>query len=148
MLEQILSSLEGITDLEREELIRTLLSKEDRVLKVKKLLGLSDENQNALIEFALAAVEERILSYINQNALPRPLENVLIIMCVSYYKTAGFGSSEVQTGPISSVRRGDVQTTFAVRAGASASADTFNLGASDDFFGWRNVLNEYRTLRW
>ena len=90
-----------------------------------------------------------ILSYINQDTLPPRLENVLIVMCVSYYKSAGLGTTTVAVGPVASVKRGDVQTSFATGSGSSGSANTFNLGTdSGDFFGWKTVLNEYRVLRW
>ena len=90
-----------------------------------------------------------VLSYINQDALPTKLERVLIVMCVSYYKSAGLGNAQAATGPVFSVRRGDVQTSFATPSCASGSAQTFNLGSqAEDFFGWRTTLNSYRKLRW
>ena len=68
-------------------------------------------------------------------------------MCVSYYKSAGLGTTTAAVGPVASVKRGDVQTSFATGSGSSGSANTFNLGTdSGDFFGWKTVLNEYRVL--
>ena len=73
----------------------------------------------------------------------------MIVMCVSYYKAAGLGTTQAAVGPVASVKRGDVTTSFANASGASGSASTFNLGTEgDDFFGWRTVLNEFRRLRW
>ena len=46
----------------------------------------------------------------NNNSLPPRLENVLIVMCVSYYKSAGLGTTTAAVGPVASVKRGDVQT--------------------------------------
>ena len=129
MFEQILSSLDGLTDLERADVLRVLMSKDSRHSKVKALLGITTTDQDDVLEFVIQTVEDMILSYINQDTLPPRLENVLIVMCVSYYKSAGLG------------------TTTA--AGSSGSANTFNLGTdSGDFFGWKTVLNEYRVLRW
>lgn len=149
MLEQIISSLDGLTDLERAEVLRVLMSKDGRLAKVKALLGITGTDQDDLIEFVIETVEDMVLSYINQDTLPAPLEKPLIVMCVSYYKAAGLGTTQAATGSVASVKRGDVQTTFATSSGASGSASTFNLGAdTGDFFGWRTVLNEYRKLRW
>ncbi len=149
MLQQILSSLGGLTDPERAEVFRALMSDDDRLSKVKALLGITDTDQDEILLFVIQTVEDMVLSYINQDVLPEQLENVLIVMCVSYYKSAGLGTTTAATGPVSSVKRGDVQTSFASTAGASGSANTFNLGAENgDFFGWRTVLNEFRTLRW
>lgn len=149
MLDQILSSLDGLTDLERAEVLRVLMSKDDRLAKVKALLGITGTDQDDLLLFVIESTEEMVLSYINQDTLPPQLEKVLTVMCVSYYKAAGLGSTQAAVGPVASVKRGDVQTSFANASGASGSASTFNLGADgQDFFGWRTVLNEFRKLRW
>ena len=149
MFEQILSSLDGLTDLERADVLRVLMSKDSRLSKVKALLGITTTDQDDVLEFVIQTVEDMILSYINQDTLPAPLENALIVMCVSYYKAAGLGTTQAAVGPVASVKRGDVTTSFANASGASGSASTFNLGADgQDFFGWRTVLNEYRKVRW
>ena len=140
MLQQILSSLDGLTALEQKEVLRVLMSKEDRLAKVKALLGINGTDQDEVLLFVVQTVEDLVLSYINQDTLPAPLENALIVMCVSYYKAAGLGTTQAAVGPVAS---------FANASGASGSASTFNLGADgQDFFGWRTVLNEYRKVRW
>lgn len=149
MLNQILSSLEGLTDAERATVLRTLMSSDSRLSKVKALLGIQTEDHDAILEYVIQTVEGMVLRYINWDALPEDLENVLVVMCVSYYKSAGLGNSSATTGPVASVKRGDVQTTFATGSGSSGSANTFNLGADNgEFFGWKTVLNEYRKVRW
>ena len=149
MFEQILSSLDGLTDLERADVLRVLMSKDSRLSKVKALLGITTTDQDDVLEFVIQTVEDMILSYINQDTLPPRLKNVLIVMCVSYYKSAGLGTTTAAVGPVASVKRGDVQTSFATGSGSSGSAGTFNLGNDNgDFFGWKTVLNEYRKLRW
>ena len=149
MLDQILSSLDGLTEADRAEALRVLMSKDDRLAKVKALLGIDGTDQDELLLFVIQTVEEMVLAYINQDTLPAPLEKVLVVMCVSYYKAAGLGTTQAATGPVASVKRGDVQTSFANASGASGSASTFNLGADgQDFFGWRTVLNGFRKVRW
>lgn len=149
MLNQILSSLEGLTDAERATVLRTLMSSDSRLSKVKALLGIQTEDHDAVLEYVIRTVEKMVLRYINWDTLPEDLENVLVVMCVSYYKSAGLGNSSATTGPVASVKRGDVQTTFATGSGSSGSANTFNLGADNgEFFGWKTVLNEYRKARW
>lgn len=149
MLEQILSSLDGLTDADRATVLKTLMSTDTRLSKVKTLLGITTEDQDAVLEFVIQTVESMVLRYINQDELPDTLENALIVMCVSYYKSAGLGDSSATVGPVSSVKRGDVQTSFATDSGSSGSSNTFNLGADNgEFFGWKTVLNEYRKVRW
>ena len=148
MLQQILSSLDGLTALEQKEVLRVLMSKEDRLAKVKALLGINGRTRTKF--FCSSFRRWKTWSCpINQDTLPAPLENALIVMCVSYYKAAGLGTTQAAVGPVASVKRGDVTTSFANASGASGSASTFNLGADgQDFFGWRTVLNEYRKVRW
>ncbi|WP_050698616.1 phage head-tail connector protein [Anaeromassilibacillus senegalensis] len=149
MLDQILSALDGLTDLERAEVLCVLMAQNDRLSKVKALLGITGTDQDDLLLFVVQTTEEMVLAYINQDTLPAPLEKVLVVMCVSYYKAAGLGTTQAAVGPVSSIKRGDVQTSFANASGASGSASTFNLGADgQDFFGWRTVLNNFRKLRW
>lgn len=115
MLQQILSSLDGLTALEQKEVLRVLMSKEDRLAKVKALLGINGTDQDEVLLFVVQTVEDLVLSYINQDTLPAPLENALIVMCVSYYKAAGLGTTQAAVGPVASVKRGDVTTSFANR---------------------------------
>lgn len=149
MLNQILTSLEGLSEADRATVLRTLMSSDSRLSKVKTLLGIQAEDHDAILEYVIQTVEKMVLRYINWDTLPEDLENVLVVMCVSYYKSAGLGNSSATTGPVASVKRGDVQTTFATGSGSSGSANTFNLGADNgEFFGWKTVLNEYRKVRW
>ena len=149
MLKEILASLEGLTDLERAEVLRTLMSGQTVLQKVKVLLGITTEDQDDVLEYVIQTVQTLVLRYINWDELPLELENVLAVMCVSYYKAAGLGTTAAAPGAVYSVKRGDVQTSFAVGSGSSGSAGTFNLGNDNgDFFGWKTVLNEYRKLRW
>lgn len=149
MIDQALSTLSGLTDLDRTAILQILMGQDDRTLKIKALLGITGDSKDHIIQFVVETVEDMVLSYINQDALPTKLERVLIVMCVSYYKSAGLGTTTAAVGPVASVKRGDVQTSFATGSGSSGSANTFNLGTdSGDFFGWKTVLNEYRVLRW
>ena len=146
MLDQILVALSGLTAEEKTQVLQTLLSADTRLEKIKSLLGIKDADQDTLIEFTMKTVENMILQYINWKVLPETLEGAYLLMCVSYCKSAGLGESSAVPGAITSVKRGDVQTTYA--ASAAGSSGTFNLGADQgDFFGWRTVLNGYRKLR-
>jgi len=148
MLDQLLQALEGM-GIDQNEALRILMSSNDRLAKVKLLLGITTTDQDEILLFVIQTIEDQVLSYINQEALPAPLERVLVVMAVSYYKAAGLGNTQAAVGPVASVKRGDVSTSFANASGASGSAQTFNLGEdSGELFGWKTVLNEYRKLRW
>ena len=53
VLDQILSSLDGLTDLDRAEVLRVLMSKDDRLTKVKALLGITGTEQDDLVLFTI-----------------------------------------------------------------------------------------------
>ena len=53
MFEQILSSLDGLTDLERADVLRVLMSKDNRLSKVKALLGITTTDQDDVLELSL-----------------------------------------------------------------------------------------------
>ena len=65
MLDQILSSLDGLTDLERAEVLRVLMSKDGRLAKVKALLGITGTDQDDMIAFVIETVEDLVLSLIH-----------------------------------------------------------------------------------
>lgn len=147
-MDQILSALDSL-GIDRADALKALLSDADPLTVVKSLLGITDDTQDNVIQFVIQTITDMILTYINHETLPAQLRNVLVIMVVSYYKGAGLGDSSVAAGPVSSVKRGDVQTSFAVNATSSASSGTFNLGADGgDFFGWKTALQPYRKVRW
>ncbi|KAF5056843.1 hypothetical protein DSECCO2_362910 [anaerobic digester metagenome] len=121
---------------------------EERLSQLKVVLGITGEEKDDLLKFALGTVEDQVLAYIKQDTIPSGLERTLILMTASYWKGAGIGNEQTAAGPVSSVNRGDVSTSFASAAGAEATAGTFGLGGGDGFFGWRTALNAYRKLRW
>lgn len=125
------------------------MTKEERLNQLRLILGIdSGSVKDIQLEFELDFVEDQILTYINQEALPEKLERPLLMIAAAHWKSAGYGSEQAAPGPVTSVKRGDVTTSFAAAAGADASSGTFGLGGGDGFFGWRTTLNAYRKLRW
>lgn len=125
------------------------MTKEERLNQLRLILGIdSGPVKDIQLEFELDFVEDQILTYINQEALPEKLERPLLMIAAAHWKSAGYGSEQAAPGPVTSVKRGDVTTSFAAAAGADASSGTFGLGGGDGFFGWRTTLNAYRKLRW
>ena len=125
------------------------MTKEERLDYLGLILGIdSGSVKDIQLEFELDFVEDQILTYINQEALPEKLERPLLMIAAAHWKSAGYGSEQAAPGPVTSVKRGDATTSFAAAAGADASSGTFGLGGGDGFFGWRTTLNAYRKLRW
>ena len=125
------------------------MTKEERLNQLRLILGIdSGSVKDIQLEFGLDFVEDQILTYINQESLPEKLERPLLMIAAAHWRSAGYGSEQAAPGPVTSVKRGDVTTSFAAAAGADASSGTFGLGGGDGFFGWRTTLNAYRKLRW
>ena len=118
----------------------------ERLVRLKHLLGIVEEEQDGLLSTALQAVEDQVLNYLGREELPPELERALLLMTASYGKGAALGGGAA-AGPVASVKRGDVSTSFAVSGGAAAGAGTFELADGGAFFGWRETLNGYRKLR-
>ena len=118
----------------------------ERLVRLKHLLGIVEEEQDGLLSTALQAVEDQVLNYLGREELLPELERALLLMTASYWKGAALGGGAA-AGPVASVKRGDVSTSFAVSGGAAAGAGTFELADGGAFFGWRETLNGYRKLR-
>lgn len=120
------------------------MTREERLWKLYRVLGNAADIDMA--EIALATVESMVLSYINHEVLPEQLDESVVLMAAAYYKSAALGSTDNSEGAVTQIKRGDTQISYA--AGASPSANTFDLVNGEAFAGWRTLLNEYRRLRW
>ena len=86
----------------------------ERLEQLKKILGVTDHAKDDLLTFELELVEDQILAYINQDVLPEQLERPLVMIAAAHWKSAGYGKEQVATGPVTSVKRGDVRVSARV----------------------------------
>jgi hypothetical protein len=103
-----------------------------------KLEWLLPNADKALLEFVAQAAVRQILNYINHDELPPELENAAVLIARAYWDKGGFGGG---TQAVTSVKRGDVQTSF----GEEKYAVDFD---GTGFFGFRAMLDPFRKLRW
>jgi len=80
---------------------------EERLVRLKMLLGIEETNEDELLTFILESTEQKILNYCNIKALPAELENVLIEMAADYYNSSEGVASSVQVGDTSVQYRRD-----------------------------------------
>lgn len=80
--------------------------------QLKKLLGIEDESQDAVLTFIISNVEEAILNYCNIEELPERLINTAYRMAMDLYRNENIGSAEAATGAVSSLSEGDTSTSF------------------------------------
>jgi len=120
------------------------MTHEERLCKLIEALGSEADMFSA--DFGLTSVESMVLSYINHETLPKELDNTVILMATAYCKSAALGSMDTSEGAVTKIKRGDTEVSY--NAGASPSANTFDLVNGEGLAGWRTILNEYRRLRW
>lgn len=80
--------------------------------KLKLLLGISGEQQDALLQFTLDDVEDMICAYCNIEVLPEGLENTAYRMAMELYRNENLGHEESPPGSVSSISEGDTSTSF------------------------------------
>lgn len=80
---------------------------EERLVRLKMLLGIEGTNEDELLTFILKSTEQKILNYCNIKSLPAELENVLIEMSADYYNTSDGVPSILQVGDTSVQYRRD-----------------------------------------
>lgn len=110
--------------------------------KLKMLLGVQDDAQDGLLEFALDTARSLILGYCNIDRVPKALETVMLRMAMDVYRAAGLGAEQApQT--VQSVKRGDVTTTYSVAGSTGSTSDSTGILAS-----YERELRPFRKLRW
>lgn len=112
------------------------MARADNVDKVKKLLGIKDNEQDVLVEFALDNASEIIKNYCNIKSVPAELNLTMIRMGVDLFRNEKFGSSDVPL-KVTGVTIGDTSTSFGYIS-ADYSATVLK--------SYTKVLNRYRRV--
>lgn len=105
---------------------------------LKSLKALLPEADEAVVEFVAKAAVQQILNYINHDTLPKELETAAVLISKAYWDKSGFDGTSAD---VTSVKRGDVQTSF----GAEKTAVQFD---GQGFFGYKAMLDPFRKMRW
>lgn len=112
------------------------MARADNVDKVKKLLGIKDNEQDVLVEFALDNASEIIKNYCNIKSIPAELNLTMIRMGVDLFRNEKLGSSDVPQ-KVTGVTIGDTSTSF-----GDISADY----SATVLKSYTRVLNRYRRV--
>ncbi len=125
------------------------MSKDGHWKKVKALLGITEQTRTKFFCSSFRRSKTWSWPISTRTRSPAPLENALIVMCVSYYKAAGLGDHpgghRIRRVREARGRHNVLRQRFRrFRIGADLQPGA----EGDDFFGWRTVLNEFRRLRW
>ena len=112
------------------------MARADNIDKAKKLLGIKDDEQDVLVEFALDNASEIIKNYCNIKSVPAELNLTLIRMGVDLYRNEKLGSSDVPQN-VTGVTIGDTSTSF-----GDISSDYSETVLKN----YAKVLNRYRKV--
>lgn len=115
------------------------------VEKLKKLLGLpmvneEDSSSDTVLQFILDDVTETILNYCQCEEVPEGLENTAYRMAIDLYRNENVGSEETSIGSVTSIREGDIQTSF-----ASCVDENFRNTLLKNYTA---QLNRFRKIAW
>lgn len=80
--------------------------------KLKQLLGIGDDKQDAVLEFIISDVEETIKNYCNLEKVPEGLLQTSYRMAMDLYRNENIGHEESALGSVSSLSEGDTSTSF------------------------------------
>lgn len=110
--------------------------------KLLLILGKSNptSEETELLQFVLDTATQKVLSYCNIDKIPEGLTNTVVRMAADIWRIEGYGS-ESKPQEVTSVKRGDVSTSF-------ASVSTTETVLGDYLSKYKSVLNHYRKLRW
>lgn len=122
------------------------LNEIDVLNKLKMLLGVTGEDKDMLLQFALDDTKAAILNYCNLTFIPKGLETIWLKMAIEFYGASDSGTGGINvgsntSGQVSSIKEGDVTVQFA--AGSSHSASTTD-GIINSYI---IQLNQFRKVR-
>lgn len=107
--------------------------------KLKKLLGITDDSKEFILEFTINKVEDTIKNYCNITDIPIELNNTVLSMSMELYRIENFGNEEEESS-IKSIQLGDTTTTFETKSNKDISKELLK--------DYKAQIDPFRKLRW
>ena len=117
--------------------------------KMKMLLGITGNEKDGLLQFVLDTVTDMVKNYCHMSideAIPAQLENVVVRMAVDMWRAEGYGNETNGNAEVTSVKRGDVTTSFRP-VGGDFNTGT-GAGGADFIKAYTKQLNAFRKVGW
>ena len=118
--------------------------------RLKALLGITGEDKDMLLQFALDDTKMMILNYCNLSYIPKGLEIVWLKMTIEFYNSSGLSMGNINvganaSGKVSSISEGDTSVSFDTsNSNGSSSAQT---STTDGLINNYIIqLNQYRKV--
>lgn len=109
--------------------------------KLKKLLNITNDEKDFVLEFTIDKISDMILNYCNIKYIPIQLENVLLSMCADSYRIEQPGK-EKSEGNVKSITEGDVSVSF---GSTENIQDNISAKLIKDY---KTQLNRFRKADW
>ena len=109
--------------------------------KLLMILGKSDitSDESELLQFVLDLAVDKVKNYCHIEVVPKGLENTVVRIAADFWRAEGYGSED-KPKEVTSVKRGDVSTSF-------ASVSTAEAVQGDFLSKYRAELNSFRKLK-
>lgn len=136
------------------------------VADAKMLLGLTDDEKDAVLTYHARAVVQKVLNYCHRDDLPDALVMIIVEMVVRQYTAWNADAAEAEgggggiesggiAGIVSSVTRGDFSMSYdnsseaieAATAAQAVKASAWKLATDDILVDYRHQLKEFRKAR-
>ena len=119
--------------------------------RLKTLLGITGEDKDTLLQFALDDTKMIILNYCNLTFIPKGLETVWLKMAIEFYKSSGASTGSINvgasaSGKVSSISEGDTSVRFDTSnsTGSTSSQTSTTDGLINNYIV---QLNQFRKVR-
>lgn len=109
----------------------------EKLETLKRFLGISGEEQDAMLEFILLDIEETVKNYCNLEEVPEGLQHTVLRMAVDVYRNEKPGEDGVPV-TVKSISEGDTSTSF----GTVETSGYVETVLKD----YRKQLNRYRRV--
>ncbi|MBB6218664.1 hypothetical protein HNQ80_004838 [Anaerosolibacter carboniphilus] len=109
--------------------------------KLRKLLGINNDEKDFILEFSLERIADLIKDYCHIDEVPAGLNSVMLNMAVDMYRSENLGAEDTPLGPITSIAEGNVSTSFANIKTSMTEGEKF-------LKNYTKQLNRYRKLVW
>lgn len=113
------------------------MAETDGVEKLKILLGITGEEKDLLVEFALEHASDIVKTYCNIEEIPPALNSTVYRMAAELYRNEQYGDSQIPQ-VVKSVSAGDTSTSFATVETAGYAESILK--------DYKKQLNRYRKV--
>lgn len=124
----------------------------EKVIALLTALGVTGAGADALLEYVIQSVTERILNDVNQPSIPEGLESVSVYMAAGQYLQLKKGSGQLEgfdlETAVKQIQEGDTNITFALGTGSLTPEQRLDGLIATLMNSGAGQFAAYRRLKW